>query len=400
MVTDEMVERAAAAMFSHGDEGMWEALSKNRREFWRGYAREAFEAALSAAEPQPAPSVAVKALEWNPFRAETPFGYYHIDDQADRSPEEMNGRLPFLLSGSRVDISRHPTLADAKAAAQADYEARIRLALSAQVQDESEIIDCLLAGKPFIFDPATNFCHADDGGAPEHGIKYVPAAQVQDARSDDDEEIYEIGVREGYERAVQEIDIKTGGDGEYRYCTDHDPERHTPGPAEMIQRIVDRFETLNLIGEAEKRGDFWGVPGSAQVQDVAGFQQRVEAAHHALFHDDPTDIDERRARFWEEAGETVQSFGMTEEDAIELVRYTWSRAKGEPAKEIGAAMLTLASLCVVAGYDLSECAEADLEKLQRPETIARIRAKRSTRHGRGPLPGFDPAAPAKQEGGE
>lgn len=53
-------------------------------------------------------------------------------------------------------------------------------ALSAQVQDDSEIVDCLLAGKPFIFDPATNFCHADDGGAPEHGIKYVPAAQVQD----------------------------------------------------------------------------------------------------------------------------------------------------------------------------------------------------------------------------
>lgn len=53
-------------------------------------------------------------------------------------------------------------------------------ALSAQVQDESDIVDCLSAGKPFVFDPATNFCHADDGGAPEHGIKYIPAEQVQD----------------------------------------------------------------------------------------------------------------------------------------------------------------------------------------------------------------------------
>lgn len=34
--------------------------------------------------------------------------------------------------------------------------------------------------------------------------------------------------------------------------------------------------------------------------------------------------------------------------------------------------------------------EADLVKLQQPETIARIRAKRATRHGRGPLPGLDP----------
>ncbi len=82
-----------------------------------------------------APSVAVKALEWNPFRADTPFGNYHIDDQTDRSPEELNGRPPFLLSGSRLDLTRHSTLEAAKAAAQADYEARIRSALTAQVQD-------------------------------------------------------------------------------------------------------------------------------------------------------------------------------------------------------------------------------------------------------------------------
>lgn len=65
MVTDEMVERAAAAMFSHGDEGMWEALSKNRREFWRGYAREALEAALSAAEPVAWRWRSTLFAEWN-----------------------------------------------------------------------------------------------------------------------------------------------------------------------------------------------------------------------------------------------------------------------------------------------------------------------------------------------
>lgn len=100
-------------------------------------------------------------------------------------------------------------------------------------------------------------------------LRSALSEQVQDARSADDEETYQIGIRDGYSQAVQEIDRLTGGDGEYRYCTDHDPERHTPGPAEMIQRIVDRFETLNLIGDAEKRGDFWDAPGSAQVQDVA-----------------------------------------------------------------------------------------------------------------------------------
>jgi hypothetical protein len=124
----------------------------------------------------------------------------------------------------------------------------------------------------------------------------------------------------------------------------------------------------------------------------SGYQHRVAAAHYALFHDDPTDTAERLARYAEETNEVLQAFGMSREDMHRLVDYTWDRPAGEPAKEIGAALLTLTSLCVVAGYDVMACGEADLEKLQRPETIARIRAKRATRHGRGPLPGFDPAA--------
>lgn len=38
---------------------------------------------------------------------------------------------------------------------------------------EAAIIECLAAGKPFVFDPATNFLHADDGTV-EYGIRYVP----------------------------------------------------------------------------------------------------------------------------------------------------------------------------------------------------------------------------------
>lgn len=121
-----------------------------------------------------------------------------------------------------------------------------------------------------------------------------------------------------------------------------------------------------------------------------GYQARVAEAHHALFHDDPTDIAERNARCFEEAIETAQAFGMTRDEAIALVDYTFNRPTGDPAKELGAKVLTAFSLGVVAGIDVMAAAEADLEKLQRPETIARIRAKRATRHGRGPLPGLDP----------
>ncbi len=108
-----------------------------------------FQLALYRAPP--APSVAVKALR----QAASDFMHLFIQD----------GHL--TVQGLE-DTDLIPA-----------YE-KLSAALSAQVQDESEIVDCLLAGKPFVFDPATNFCHADDGGTPEHGIKYVPAEQVQD----------------------------------------------------------------------------------------------------------------------------------------------------------------------------------------------------------------------------
>lgn len=155
--------------------------------------------------------------------------------------------------------------------------------------------------------------------------------------------------------------------------------------AQTIETVTAAFNAFSRFADKEVKLHV-GV-----VAPEVGYQDRVAAAHHALFHDDPTDIAERVARFFEEATETCQAFGLDFADAHQLVNYTYDRPVGEPAKEIGAAMLTLTSLCVVAGYNLMECAEADLEKLQRPETIARIRAKRSTRHGRGPLPGIDPA---------
>lgn len=61
-----------------------------------------------------------------------------------------------------------------------------------------------------------------------------------------EEEAYELGLRDGYSKAIQEIDQLTGGDGEYRYCTNHDPERHCPDPETMKARIVERFDSTQL----------------------------------------------------------------------------------------------------------------------------------------------------------
>ncbi|NTA79917.1 hypothetical protein G6L13_05385 [Agrobacterium tumefaciens] len=125
---------------------------------------------LYAAPPAPpAPSVAVKALDFDAVyvipREMTDDEWVDVKYNVDRkaNPDIELWRIKEAVKYANF-IAGH----------------RGRSALSAQVQDESEVIDCLLAGKPFVFDPATNFCHADDGGAPEHGIKYVPAAQEQD----------------------------------------------------------------------------------------------------------------------------------------------------------------------------------------------------------------------------
>lgn len=85
----------------------------------------------------PAPSVTVKALEW----------VEQINDDwwiADRYRVERCGGSQFACrskgpqSGAFNTLSYEVSFEAAKAAAQADYEARIRSALSAQVQDVAE----------------------------------------------------------------------------------------------------------------------------------------------------------------------------------------------------------------------------------------------------------------------
>lgn len=71
--------------------------------------------------------------------------------------------------------------------------------------------------------------------------RYLAALQSGQPEPQGDDETYEVGKRDGYEQAVQDIDQMTGGDGEYRYCTDHDPERHCPDAATMKQKIAERI---------------------------------------------------------------------------------------------------------------------------------------------------------------
>lgn len=61
---------------------------------------------------------------------------------------------------------------------------------------------------------------------------------------DDDGDTYAIGVRDGYEQAVATIDMLTGGNGEYTFCTVPD-DRHCPDPPTMIRRIMARLASVS-----------------------------------------------------------------------------------------------------------------------------------------------------------
>lgn len=99
---------------------------------------------------------------------------------------------------------------------------------------------------------------------------------------------------------------------------------------------------------------------------------------------------ERTHRFLEEALELAQACGCTEQEAIQLVRYTYSRPIGEGKQEVGGVMVTLAALCAGFNYDLEACAEQEYARITDPETMERIRLKQLAKPRVGPLPGVYP----------
>lgn len=99
---------------------------------------------------------------------------------------------------------------------------------------------------------------------------------------------------------------------------------------------------------------------------------------------------ERNHRFIEEALELVQSLGCTADEAHMLVDYVFSRPVGEPDQEAGGVMVTLATLLKVNGIYMAAAGERELERICRPEIIAKIRAKQATKPKHGPLPGATP----------
>lgn len=125
----------------------------------------------------------------------------------------------------------------------------------------------------------------------------------------------------------------------------------------------------------------------------APYQERVtEWVDHCFGIETRQDLAERAARFLEEALELVQSLGMPEDDAMELVGYTFGRPQGQPVQELGGVMVTLAGLAEAAELNMVGAGETELIRcwIKTPE----IRAKQATKPKTGPLPGVSRPLPA------
>lgn len=88
-----------------------------------------------------------------------------------------------------------------------------------------------------------------------------------------------------------------------------------------------------------------------------------------------TDKEERNQRFFEEACELVQANGMSQSAAHRLVDYVYGREVGEVSQEIAGVMVSLSALAETAGVSISEAANAELERINRPEMIVKINEK-------------------------
>ncbi len=114
---------------------------------------------------------------------------------------------------------------------------------------------------------------------------------------DDDEGVYQIGKRDGYMDAVQDIDIATGGDGEYKGST-------LPGgtvdvPA-MLGRVIERFIPQSALDAAV----------AAEKAKVSALLAAAESFRHLFLYDgdppglslheiDPNELANRYQELWD-----------------------------------------------------------------------------------------------------
>lgn len=96
----------------------------------------------SAPDVKSKPFISPNRLEWTPWTGSASYAYSPIGDYSvDRDEDEDMSNNPFVTWGSDENLGHHPTLEDAQAAAQADYDNRVLAVLpGGQVTDVNEAL--------------------------------------------------------------------------------------------------------------------------------------------------------------------------------------------------------------------------------------------------------------------
>ena len=116
-------------------------------------------------------------------------------------------------------------------------------------------------------------------------------------------------------------------------------------------------------------------------------QERMMAWCRGVFGAMGTGVHERALRFLEEAVELVQALGMTETQAMRVLRYVYSRSPGEPEQELGGVAVTLNTLADACGLLLGECEENEFRRVQTmPKDVLIKSQRRKANNGIGAEP--------------
>jgi len=104
-------------------------------------------------------------------------------------------------------------------------------------------------------------------------LRRTPEPTAVSEAADDTDEVYELGKRDGYENAIQELDLATGGDGEFKGSTF--PGETVDVPV-MKARIIERFTPQPLEAPmSEPQLDGWKLVPVEPTREMlhAGFQE-------------------------------------------------------------------------------------------------------------------------------
>ena len=115
------------------------------------------------------------------------------------------------------------------------------------------------------------------------------------------------------------------------------------------------------------------------------FQRAVAAWYDSLFVGTPEEHNDKTIfmRFYEEVTELMQVGGLTREDLIRQIDYTYSRPVGTAKEEVAGTSITFQHVATRLGVDIQDVSVAELARISTPEMRKKIYDKQAYKRDNG-----------------